>query len=101
MMEPQHSFTSRTKFSFAQRFALQRAYDMKCVYCGWPLDFKTLTIDYVMPESLVQSAEVLKAITTEYEILQSFPTFSIDDDSNWVPSHGANSNYQKAVTVFP
>jgi hypothetical protein len=40
------------RFSYAQRYALWRAYDMKCFYCEKPLDFRNMTIDHVLPEHL-------------------------------------------------
>lgn len=87
--------------AFATRYALWRAYDMKCFYCGEPVDFINLTIDHVLPQSLVDNNIPLDRVLLDYEIAENFPGFSIDSLSNLVPSHGASCNFRKSDALFP
>ena len=87
--------------AFATRYALWRAYDMRCFYCGKPIDFRNLNIDHVLPQSLANDISQLDAVLRDYEIEENFPGFSIDGLSNLVPSHGASCNLRKSDTLFP
>jgi hypothetical protein len=90
---------SEKRFSYAQRYVLWRAYDMKCFYCDRPLDFRNLTIDHVIPESL--NEEKLTTLLRDYGILRDFPDFSVNDYSNWVPSDGYSCNNRKGALILP
>jgi len=90
---------SKKRLSYAQRYALWRAYDMKCFYCDRPLDFQNLTIDHVIPESL--DKEELLSLLNDYEILDNYPDFSVNDYTNWVPSDGNSCNIRKGSLIFP
>jgi len=86
---------------FSIRYALWRAYDMKCFYCGQPVEFMNLNVDHVLPHSLMDDRGRFDIVLREYEIVENFPDFSIDDLSNLVPSHGASCNLRKSDTLFP
>jgi hypothetical protein len=92
---------SKHRFTYAQKYSLWRAYDMKCFYCGMPLDFHNLTVDHVIPEYLENNPDELARILMEYEIKKDFPDFSINDYSNWVPSDGPHCNFRKGKSIFP
>jgi len=53
---------------YATRQALWRAYDMKCFYCGGPVDFRSLNIDHVLPQSLAEDPNQLEDVLRDYEI---------------------------------
>lgn len=91
---------AKHRFTYIQRYALWLAYDMKCFYCDRPLDFQNMTVDHVLPESLIQDPERLEHIIKEYKIRDSFPSFSINDYSNWVPSDGTSCNNKKGARLL-
>ena len=74
---------------------------MKCFYCGQPVEFMNLNVDHVLPHSLMDDRGRFDIVLREYEIVENFPDFSIDDLSNLVPSHGASCNLRKSDTLFP
>ncbi|MHA2171304.1 MAG: HNH endonuclease [Candidatus Kariarchaeaceae archaeon] len=82
------------------RYALWRAYSMKCFYCGMPIDFQNLTIDHLIPQSLEKDQNRLDKILKEYDITDIYPDFSPDDLLNLVPSHG-NCNVRKSDDLLP
>ena len=92
---------SKHKFTYAQKYALWRAYDMECFYCERPLDFKHVTIDHVVPEYLESHPLEYQRIQSEYILEESFPRFSINDFCNWVPSDGPGCNFRKGETLLP
>jgi hypothetical protein len=87
--------------TYAYRYALWRAYGMKCFYCGRPVDFNNVTIDHVLPQSLLTKPEEAERIIYDYDIRENFPDFSIDGLSNLVPSDGASCNYRKGDMLLP
>lgn len=86
---------------YAIRYALWRAYEMKCFYCGRPVDFMNLMVDHVLPQGLANNPRELATVLEDYEILNNFPGFSINSLSNLVASHGASCNLRKSNAVFP
>ncbi|MFQ5792712.1 MAG: HNH endonuclease [Acidobacteriota bacterium] len=74
---------------------------MKCFYCDQPLDFSSMHVDHVLPESLTNDPKKLEAVLREYEIIENYPGFSLDALSNKVLSHGASCNLRKSNTIFP
>jgi len=94
---------SKYKFSYAQKYALWRAYGMECFYCERSLDFKNVTIDHVIPEYLENEGNEAewKRIRADYELEENFPNFSINDCCNWVPSDGPGCNFRKGETLLP
>lgn len=94
---------AKYKISYAQKYALWRAYDMKCFYCERPLDFRNVTIDHVIPEYLdkEENEDNWKKIKIEYDLEENFPHFSINDYCNWVPSDGTGCNFRKGGTLLP
>jgi len=86
---------------YAYRYALWRAYGMKCFYCNRPVDFVHVTIDHVLPQSLEADPILLSGIEQAYDIKENFPDFSLDGLTNLVPSDGASCNVRKGSMVFP
>ena len=62
-----------------------------------PLEFISMHIDHVLPESLLSSPDRLSKIRHEYELPE---TFGINSYSNWVPAHGI-CNSRKSDDLFP
>ncbi len=89
------------RLSYTYRYALWRAYDMKCFYCKRPVDFLNVEIDHVIPQSLAASPGALPKIEQEYEITENFPGFSINGLTNLVPSDGAYCNVHKGNMLLP
>jgi hypothetical protein len=56
---------NKSRFSYAQRYALWRAYDMKFFYCEKPLDFRNMTTDHVLPEHLVNDPTEFQRIKAD------------------------------------
>lgn len=89
------------RFSYAQRYALWRAYDGRCFYCEQPIDFREMTIDHVIPESLLENIPQLTKLRRDYGIDEIAPGFQINDFSNWVPAHARRCNTSKSDSVLP
>ncbi len=60
---------------YAYRYALWRAFDMKCFYCWRPIDIRDVEIDHVLPKSLEANPAQLSEVEQEYEIRETFPDF--------------------------
>lgn len=86
---------------YAIRYALWRAYDMKCFYCGQPLEFMDMHVEHIVPQHLRDNDEQRDSVLRDYEIMESFPDFSIDSLSNLAPSHGASCNLRKSDGLLP
>ncbi len=86
---------------YAIRYALWRAYEMKCFYCSRPVEFADLTIDHILPRNLAENSNELARILDDYGIISTFPSFSIEGLSNQVPAHGPSCNLPKSDAVFP
>lgn len=86
---------------FSRRYALWRAYDMKCFYCGKPVEFMDATVDHVLPKSLANDEKALNAVLSDYQINVAFPSFGIDDLTNLVPAHGNLCNGRKSNELLP
>jgi len=85
----------------ARRYALWRAYGMKCFYCNQPLDFQSMHMDHLLPKSLADDPDALESTLREYGITEDYPGFSLSALSNMVPSHGASCNLRKGDLVLP
>jgi len=60
-----------------------------------------MTVDHVIPESLVSHPDELMKLRQEYEIDENFPGFQVNNFENWVPSHPRNCNARKGTQIFP
>lgn len=74
---------STYKFSPAERAAIYSTHGEKCYLCGTPLDLKTMEVDHILPEYLLEQPEALSVALTDLGL----PTdFGINSFSNWLPS---------------
>src|SRR3990170_3232739 len=92
---------SKYQLDYTTRYALWRAYGMKCFYCGQPVDFSSLHVDHVLPLSLANDPPKWQDTLREYEVIENYPDFSLYTLSNTVPSHGASCNLRKGNIIFP
>jgi hypothetical protein len=63
---------AKQKFTTAHRRAIWTAYAMRCFYCREPLRWDDLRIDHVVPESLSNDADALRAKLTELGLPESW-----------------------------
>jgi hypothetical protein len=89
------------RFSYTQRYAIWKAYGGRCFYCEQPIDFRELTIDHIVPESLLNDLPQLANLRTEYGIDDVVPGFQINDVLNWVPAHARRCNAGKSNSSLP
>jgi hypothetical protein len=85
------------RFSYIERVSVWQAYDGQCFWCGEPLPLKHLTVDHVIPESLLSDPEVLERIKHEYRLPARW---EINSYANWVPAH-PDCNGRKAANLLP
>lgn len=88
---------NKYRFKSEQRYAIWLVYDKKCSYCKEPLDFKELTIDHIIPESLLNKPSQLNKILKEYGLDDG--SFSINNYCNWVPAHN-HCNQEKSTAIY-
>lgn len=84
------------RFSNAERFAVWDTYDGQCFWCGDPQELKHLTVDHIVPESMLDDPDKLEQVKRLYRLPASF---QVDGFENWVPCHG-NCNSRKSVELF-
>ena len=77
------------KFSPIERFAIWKAYNYLCFYCGENLKWKNLTIVHLFPERLLSDYRGLITIKKVYSLNSDF---CINDFANWVPAHETCNN---------
>src|SRR5260221_7966212 len=87
---------SRYRFSAAQRYAVFTVHGEKCYLCTRPIDLKSMQVDHILPELLLDKPEQLKAAL---QGLGLPTTFGINSYENWLPTCGSCNN-QKRATVF-
>lgn len=73
------------KFSTSQRYGIFEAHNRCCYWCQEPLDWLSVQIDHIVPQSLLKNQDKLSEVLTHYALPHNY---AIDDFANWVPSHG-------------
>ncbi|MEI3604536.1 HNH endonuclease domain-containing protein [Pseudogracilibacillus sp. SE30717A] len=68
----------------AFRRAILKAYNEKCVYSGQPLDFENLTVDHIIPQSLMKNKNKFRSYLDVLGI--DATNFEIDSIYNLVPA---------------
>jgi 5-methylcytosine-specific restriction endonuclease McrA len=87
---------STYKFSPAERAAIYSTHGEKCYLCGVPLNLKTMEVDHVIPESLLERPDKLNAAL---DALGLPSNFGINSFANWLPACGL-CNRTKTDVVF-
>ena len=74
----------KIRFSYAERYAVWFCDGQKCWWCKKPLRLIDVTIDHVLPESLLDDDASRKRVFNEYGLPRSF---NINGFENWLPCH--------------
>lgn len=84
------------KFTTAERFAVFRAFEGICCWCREPIQWRSLTIDHIVPQTLEDDPDSLSKIKQHYGLQEGF---LINDFENWVPAH-QHCNGSKNDSIF-
>lgn len=87
---------SKYKFSNCERYAVWKNLGPNCYWCGEPMRFNEVTIDHVIPESLIDKPIELNKVINEFGMDSNF---KINSYSNWLPCH-QRCNSSKNGKVF-
>ncbi|MDD2660786.1 MAG: HNH endonuclease signature motif containing protein [Methylococcales bacterium] len=87
---------STYKFSPAERAAIYSIHGEKCYLCGMPINLKTMEVDHIIPESLVEKPKELQSALNAFSLLQDF---DLNSFANWLPAC-RSCNGTKSDLVF-
>lgn len=87
---------AKRSFNNAERFAVWRAYDGACFWCGEPLTFKATEVDHVIAESLAKEPEKYAGLLKALGLPEKY---DVNDFPNWVPAC-RECNGRKGATTF-
>lgn len=93
---PRPMTIKKYKFSAAQRYSVWLHHEKRCWFCSEPLSFVQVTVDHVVPETLLSEPLRLKKIINDYDLPKSF---QINGYENWLPAHN-HCNGAKSDKVF-
>lgn len=89
---------NKRKFSYEERYAVWYCNGRKCWWCKEPLRLVEVTIDHVIPESLLDNDDSREKIFTEYGLPKDF---NINGYENWLPCHNhCNQNKSTKPPAF-
>ena len=74
----------RKRFSYPERHAVWYTNERRCWWCKEPLRLVEVTVDHVLPESLLDDGDTLETILVEYGLPKDF---NINGYENWLPCH--------------
>ena len=75
---------TKHKFTPIERESIWKAHGQKCFYCDERLNFNSLNIDHILPESLLGTTP--KTGKHNKRLLRLNPEFKINSYDNWVPA---------------
>ncbi|PTE08822.1 hypothetical protein C9427_19390 [Mesorhizobium helmanticense] len=78
--------------------AVYTAHGEKCYICTRPVDFQSMQVDHIIPETLLDNADVLAKVLKIFNLPESF---KIDSYENWMPCCGPCNNKKKARVFGP
>ncbi|MEZ9516605.1 HNH endonuclease [Vibrio splendidus] len=87
---------SKYQFSAAQRHAIWTVHNEKCYLCTRPVDFNSMQVDHVLPESLLEDKFRLAQVLVEFGLPADF---DLNSYVNWLPAC-APCNNQKSNDVY-
>jgi 5-methylcytosine-specific restriction endonuclease McrA len=70
-------------FTQAEKWGIYNTYDQKCYICSAPLDLKSMEVDHVLPESLLNSEIALSEVLRNFALPKEF---SLNSFENWLPA---------------
>lgn len=74
---------STYKFSPAERAAIYSTHGEKCYLCSNPLNLKTMEVDHIIPESLLQKPVELQTVLNAFGLPADF---DLNSFANWLPA---------------
>jgi hypothetical protein len=74
---------STYKFSPAERAAIYSTHREKCYLCNEPLNLKTMEVDHVIPEFLINKPKELQTTLTAFGLSLNF---DLNSFANWLPA---------------
>jgi hypothetical protein len=80
-----------------QRLALYHAHNERCVYCREPILFSEMSVDHILPQTLLKDLPRRERVLADYGLPDDF---DIESYNNWLPCHQGD-NRQKGDTIFP
>ena len=83
-------------FNNAERYTVFAIHGEQCYLCKQPLDFKSMHVDHVIPESLLDDLERLDAVIQAFGLSKDY---SINSFENWMPAC-VPCNMRKLANVF-
>lgn len=78
------------------RYALFTLHGEKCYICRTPVDLKTMEVEHIVPESLLNDSDELRKVLQSLGRSQSFHVNSVE---NWLPAC-PSCNKRKAAAPF-
>jgi 5-methylcytosine-specific restriction endonuclease McrA len=87
---------SKYNFSNEERYAIYTVHGEKCYLCNIPIDLKSMQIDHIIPESLINDKDKLDKVLSEFGLSHDF---NLNSPDNWLPSC-ASCNRRKLDTIF-
>jgi 5-methylcytosine-specific restriction endonuclease McrA len=70
-------------FKQSERWAIFLTHNQICYLCSQPLNFRSMRVDHILPESLVKDAEKLAKVLIDYGLPKDF---NLNSFSNWLPA---------------
>jgi hypothetical protein len=89
---------STYKFSPAERAAIYSTHGEKCYLCGKPLNLKTMEVDHIIPESLLERPDRLIAALNALGLPSNF---DINSFANWLPACGPCNRVKTDIVFEP
>ena len=74
----------KKRFSYSERYAVWYTNEQRCWWCKEPLRLVEVTVDHVLPESLLDDRDKRETILVEYGLPKDF---NINGHENWLPCH--------------
>jgi hypothetical protein len=74
----------KRRFSYTERYAIWHCNEQRCWWCGQPLRLVEVTVDHVLPESLLDDEGKRETVFSEYGLSKDF---KINSYENWLPCH--------------
>jgi 5-methylcytosine-specific restriction endonuclease McrA len=87
---------SSYKFSKEERYAVYTVHGEKCYLCTTPIDLKSMQIDHIIPETLLDDESRLREVIASFGLPNNF---DINTSANWLPSC-SRCNQRKLDQVF-
>lgn len=89
---------AKHRFNACERFAVWRAYDGVCFWCGKPVVFNDMEVDHLIAESLADKPLEFAALLKSLSLPE---TYSVNDYPNWVAACGDCNGRKGAATFAP